>query len=355
MKKIKSIPVFFVAAVLCLLLINSCNDKENPVTQPDEPYQYDSARYDWKVDTLYGPGYFAGLWAPDTNEVFITNVFTNQLVHIKNDVKTFTQYPLLGSVLGDEMNNGYLVGAILIDNLWQPFLQKYDGNNFIDVHIPQNLDRNFFFHSLLIKNSNEMWFGLRGEVISFDGTKFRQFILEDSTMEIKKFFYDEENNLNFLSTVFHSDLFGGRTEFFLYQFTGNQWEKIYTDLKSPRPLRYDIINRSVSAANLHTIFELKDSALVPRINVPVYAFYFSLGGSSFNNIIISAAEIFPQDFYCVASLFNWNGNKWSIELCGYYVDGDTYILPINERFFYAVSFEIGSNRTFLMKGEKKIN
>ena len=104
---------------------------------------------------------------------------------------------------------------------------------------------------------------------------------------------------------------------------------------------------------MHTIFELKDSALVPRINVPVYAFYFSLGGSSFNNIIISAAEIFPQDLYCVTSLFNWNGNKWSIELCGYYVDGDTYILPINERFFYAVSYEIGSNRTFLMKGIKK--
>lgn len=352
MKKIKFVPVYLLLLVLCSMFVVSCSEDKIVTQTPAEPYQYDSARFDWKVDTLYGDGYYAGLWAPDTNELFITNVFTNQLVHIKNGVKTYSQYPLLGEVLGDEMNNGYLVAAILIDTIYQPFLQKYDGNNFIDIPVPQNLDKNFFFHSVFIKNSTEMWFGLSGEAIKFDGISFNHFPLDDSTMEIKKFYFDEENNLNFLSTIYHQDFFGGRVEFFIYRFNGNKWDKIYNDLETPRPLLYDIINRFATATNLNTIYELRDSILIPKINIPVPAYYFSFGGTSFNNITIAAAERFQK---CNASLFNWNGNKWSIELCGYSIDFYSYFLTINENYFYTVSYDFGFNKTFIMKGTRKIN
>ena len=110
MKKLKSIPVIYVIlTILASLYFISCKE-DNPVTTPpDEPYQYDSARFSWKVDTLYGQGFYAGVWSPDTNEVFVPNIFENSYVHILNGIKTKIVYPeenRFGGIFGDENNIG---------------------------------------------------------------------------------------------------------------------------------------------------------------------------------------------------------------------------------------------------------
>ena len=350
MKKIKSIPVYLLLIALCSIFVVSCSE-DNPVTPPPaEPYHYDSARFNWKVDTLFGQGFYAGLWAKDTNDIFITNVFTNQLVHIKNGVKTFTQYPLLGSVLGDEMNSGYLVTAKLIDTIYQPFLQKYDGNNFIDIPVPQNLERNFFINAVMIKNPNEMWFGSDGYedgfIIKFDGTSLTSYILEDSRTKALKFFYDESNKFKLLASIHHLDT--DKTEFLIYEFTGSQWVKIFSDLNS-MPLRYIILNKYVSAVNGSTIFELVDNSLIPRITLDPLGSNFSMGGYSFNNIIFPSSIRINNS---VSSLFHWNGKKWSLELSRYFTDPLTEVFIINENYYYVVSYD-QNGRTYLMRGLKK--
>ncbi len=352
MKKIKSIPVYLMLVVLCSIFVVSCSEDNSVTPPPVEPYHYDSARFNWKVDTLFGQGFYAGLWAKDTNDIFITNVFTNRLYRIQNSVKSYIQYPVntyLGLVTGDEMNNGYVVATKLVGSIYQPFLQKFEGNIFVEISNPQNLERNFFFNAVMIKNPNEMWFGADGFIVKFDGTNLTSYPLEDSTTKILKFFYDENSKFKILCSLYHPELFGGRTEFLIYEFTENKWERIYGDLENPRPLRYYIINKDVAAVNGNIIFKLTDNVLIPTLNVVPKFFQFPCNGQSFNDIIIAANDQLSD---CYASLFHWNGNRWSFELCGYWVDPSTEIYLIKEYLYYCISYD-QNGRTYLMRGLKK--
>jgi hypothetical protein len=354
MKKLKSIPVYFLLIVLCSSFITSCS--EDPITSspPDQPYEYDSARFDWDVDTLYGQGFYFG-WAKDTNDIFITNYFENQLYRIKDNKISSINYPQnidLGIVTWDEFNNGYIVGLELVDTIWQPFFQKFDGNTFVEIPNPQNLKMNFFFNAVFVKNSNEMWVGSDGYedgfIVKFDGINLISYSLEDSRTKALKFFYDENNKFKLLASIHHLDT--DKTEFVIYEFTGTQWIKIFSDLNSMRPLKYNILNKYVSAVNEYSIFELVDSSLIPRIALNPIGSNFSMGGYSFNNII------FPSPIRIqnrVSSLFHWNGEKWSLELSGYFTDPLTEVFMINENFYYVVSYDQNA-RTYLMQGRKKL-
>ncbi|MBK8983596.1 MAG: hypothetical protein IPM38_15105 [Ignavibacteria bacterium] len=354
MKKILSIPVIFIIFTAALLLTWRCSD-DNPVTTPppEPPYEYDSARFDWKVDTLYGQGFYYGLWAADTNEIFIPNIFTNVLVHIKNGIKTYSYYTKerpVGAIFGDELNKGYRAGAILIDSLYQPLIQKWDGNSFVDISNPLNLDRNFFYWTGFIKNSTEMWFGLTdGNLIKFDGSTFTVYPLYDSRIKSLKFFYDESNKFKLLASIHHLDI--DQTEFLIYEFTGSQWVKVFNDKESPRPLRYVVLNKYVSANNRITIFELIDSLLAPKINIVPNATQFSMDGFSFDNILVPGQGVIGD---CYTTLFHWNGSKWSVELCGYWVDPLTDVFMINENYYYAITHD-PREITFVMRGIKKFH
>lgn len=70
MKKIKFIPFYSLFMVCLLLFLNSCNN-EKPLTPPiDTEYQFDSARYEWKTDTL--PYQYAGeIFGFDSSHIYI--------------------------------------------------------------------------------------------------------------------------------------------------------------------------------------------------------------------------------------------------------------------------------------------
>ncbi|HQY20200.1 MAG TPA: hypothetical protein PK294_09775 [Ignavibacteria bacterium] len=350
MKKIKSVPVkYLLVFIFSVTFFYSCSDDPVSNDPVDPTYQYDSARFSWKVDTLYGPGFFAGLWAKDTNDIFITNTFSSSLYRIQNGVKSYISYPVntyLGVVTGDEMNNGFVIGGILIDTLVQPFFQKFDGNSFIEIPNPQNLKQSLTFNAVFVKNENEMWIGANGYILKFDGVNLYSFQLEDSRTKALKFFYDEFNNFKLLASIHHLDT--DRTEFIIYEYTGSQWINIFSDIDSPRPLRYNIFNKYVSAANLNTIFELTGNTLTPKVTITPPGSGFTMDGYSFNNILVPARKY--TDF-CRTSLFHWNGIKWSLELCNYWVDPTTDVYMINENYYYVVSYN-QNGTTFIMQGKK---
>lgn len=336
--------------IILSLSLNSCSN-DNPVNSPppDQPYDYDSARFDWNVDTLYGQGYYAGLWPKDTNDVFVTNVFTNRLYRIRDHLATFTQYPQnirLGVATGDESNNGFIVALEQVGSLWQPYFAKFEGNGFVNIPNPQNLKRNCFGNAVFVKNQNEIWIGANGFIVNFDGISLITYPLEDSTTKALEFFYDESNQFKLLASIHHLGI--DRTEFIIYQFTGNKWVKVFNDLESPRPLRYNILDKYVSAVNGTTIFELVDSSLIPRITLDPLGSNFSMGGYSFNNVI------FPSSIRInnrVSSLFHWNGKKWSLELSGYHTDPLTDVFMINEDYYCVISYD-QNGITYLMQGRK---
>lgn len=351
MKKLKYIPEYLLMIIILSLFLNSCNN-DNPVTSlsPDQLYDYDSARFDWDVDTLYGGGYYFG-WPKDTNDVFVTNVFTNRLYRIRDHVATFTQYPQnirLGVATGDESNNGFIVALELIGSLWQPYFAKFNGNGFVNIPNPQNLNRNFYFNAVKIKNENEMWIGANGFIVNFDGTNLSTYPLEDSTTKGLEFFYDENNQFKLLASIHHLDT--DNTEFIIYQFNGTQWIKVFNDLEFTRPLKYNILNKYVSANNLYVIFELVDSVLVPKITMSPVVSEFSMGGFSFDNIMVPSTILVNEQ---IASLFHWNGSKWSLELSGFHLNPDTQVIMINENYYYVLSYD-DLGFTFLMQGRKKL-
>lgn len=127
------------------------------------------------------------------------------------------------------------------------------------------------------------------------------------------------------------------------------WNKIYNDYKSPRPLKYNILNNSVSAINLNTIFGLSDSVLIPMVQIVPPGSKFVIGGSSFQNILLPASSRFEN---CNTTLFHWNGSKWSFELCGYSVDPSTDVYMINPNYFYVVAIN-QFDGTYIFRGIKK--
>lgn len=343
------LPVIF----LVLLSLSSCNEDKSVTPPPvDSTYDFDSARYKWKVDTLLGDGFIGGLWAPDTNEMFIPNNFSNVLYHIKNGITTRTYYSgdnPVGVIYGDEQNHGIRVSSMKIGKIHQPVFQKWGGENFIDIPNPQNLDFNMYFWTALVKNESEIWVGTNsGRIVKFDGNKLTTYNLNDSDLVFTKIFYDEYNVLNILSYDPHYQK--GNTEYINFEFRNGEFIKTYSDSLDNimGPLRYSVLEKKIAPVGLKIIYELIDSIPVSRINVPINTFTLVLGGTSFNECLINGRTNFNG---CYASLHHWNGSKWSIELCGYLAD-EANIFEFGG-VYYAMMYDIEWSSWYVAKGVKK--
>jgi hypothetical protein len=352
MKKLKSIPEYLLMIIILSLFLNSCNN-DYPVTSlsPDQPYDYDSARFDWDVDTLGGVGFFWGLWAADTTDIFLPNVLSNSLLHLKDGIKTLTYYPAenrVGLVLGDENNNGFRVGAILIGNLYQPIIQKWDGSAFVDISNPQNFDRNFFIWTAMIKNDNEMWFGLTdGTVVKYDGINFTSYPSLGPDIVFTKIFYDNLNKLTILAWDPHHKI--DHSEFFVFQLINDTWVKIFADYDMLRPIRYNTIENTICASSDKGIYRLIDSTLVPTVLVP-NIYYLTFDATSYSNVLVTG---FERSENCISPFFHWNGKKWSREGPCNFLTSESAVNFLNEDVVFVLVYDPGWEVTYLMRGIKK--
>ncbi|MCB0728087.1 MAG: hypothetical protein KDD00_11525 [Ignavibacteriae bacterium] len=356
MKKLKSIPVYFLMIINLSLFLNSCSN-DNPVNSPppDQPYDYDSARFDWTVDTLGGSGFLYGflgsLWAVDTNEILIPNIFENSLLHLKDGVKTITYYPAenrVGLILDDDQNNGYRIGDVLIGNFYQPIIQKWDGSAFVDISNPQNFDRNFFIWTAMIKNDNEMWFGLTdGTVVKYDGKNFTSYPSLGPDIVFTKIFYDNLNQLTILAWDPHHKI--DHTEFFVFQLINDTWVKVFADYDMLRPIRYNTIENSIIASSSNGFYKLVDSTLVPTLTVP-NIYYLTFDATSNSNILITGYHRIEN---YISPFFHWNGKKWSREGPNNFPMVESRVHFLNENVVYIVTYDHTWNLTYLMRGTKK--
>lgn len=359
MKKKKSILFFFVAAFLCLLLINSCNDKENPVTPPDSEYQFDSARYDWSFDSISGE--FFTFNAFDTSNIFLLGV--RALVHYDGANLNYhyyadnSFYPLsMGSYI---KNSIYLGGDDKsVTNQGVPRLKKWNGLTFEEILIPNPNNNHYQISTIFGVKEDEMWMGsTRGDLIHYNQGNF-EFLRLDSTFYFIMF--GKDNIGNFYSVAVKT-VFDSLTTNYLniYKKVNGKWQ--WSIVFSEKYILYDIneiqptlINNCISGFQNNNIVTFTGNNFQEIFQIqPFNAYHVQQLSDTCTNFFLNPGLIENGRL----ELFHWNGSKWSKEV-DFYETGIIPQGPITIQNVDGKYFGLFVDHTFAFsffgKGEKKI-
>ncbi|MDD5363461.1 MAG: hypothetical protein PHN88_15165 [Ignavibacteria bacterium] len=107
-----------------ICIISGC-EKDNPVVQ-NPGFQLDTAKFLWVTTPIpFNDFYYPGLWAADTEDVFVNNRLYRALLHIKGVQVDIMYYPDSTSynyIDGLSPNEGYMVCSKYKDGRRQPAL-----------------------------------------------------------------------------------------------------------------------------------------------------------------------------------------------------------------------------------------
>jgi hypothetical protein len=323
-KPIFSVPVYIVILYLVVSLI-SCN-KENPITPPPSPtgYQFDSARYDWKIDTLLGYGYSTGgYFVLDSSNYYMVSDY-GQFIH--HDEHGFHKYPLPEQyvtpvcVFGKEKNNIFIGGFkdILGTNLRILKLINFNGSLLKDIPLNSDSISKYMISSIYVRNNSEIWLGTYvGKIIKFDGINLTYYSFNPNQIfSMYANFFEQDNQL--YSVGYTYDEFYWVDSVFFYKYTNSQWEMVYNRGYSEPHIfftNYSIIDGTLYSIEQDGIYKFTGDNFVKFFNIEQSIFgpteYHSLfAGATENNILIQNST--DSQYY--SGFYNWNGKKWSCEL-----------------------------------------
>ena len=315
MKNIISFQVCIFTA-LCSVFIVSCSE-DSPVTSNEDPYQFDSARYDW---TLYSNSN----WLLDFNAFDTSNIFllgTGNL--LKYDGVNFTENyyndqsfdPLsMGSYDKDNIYIGGNDRSVSVNN-GKPRLKKWNGSTFNEITINDSTNRLYQIFCIEAINENEILMGsTKGDLIHYDNGNF-EFLRIDSTFFIRMFGTDETGNSYAVATktVFDSLTFNF---FNIYKKENNQWKwtleysDVYTgyDLNEIRPSR---IKTEISGFRNNNIVKYRNNTFQEIFQVrPIVPYPLTQLSDTSTNYFLLPGISGDRGF----EFFHWNGTKWSREI-----------------------------------------
>ena len=316
MIKKKSIPVFFVAVALCLFLINSCNDKENPVTMPDEEYQFDSARYNWTIDTI--EGYFSpiSLSCVDTNDIYFLDAYRT-LIHFngKDLITHILPFLVLGTCVKAYTDEVYIGGSYLSSSNYNlPALLVKEGNNFRQIQLP---DSNQTYRIISIEkiNDNTLWFGTdNGKLIKYESEVFQYFQFD--SIYYVQVFKDNYDNVFTINSIELSDSIGNHGSKYLqiYKLVNNNFICLYSkyfEQIDDNTLTTSVIEGDIYARNTFGILKFNGSDFGNIIKYPNIGTSLIFSGSGENDILLEGLFL---PYNGNSNLFHWDGTKWSNEL-----------------------------------------
>lgn len=325
MKNIKSIPKYLITALFSIMVtICSCSDEENSVIPNDGPYQFDSARFEYKVTRLQGIWYFTGeLWAQDTSQVFIVNPFHQGFVHILDGSPVYYYDPNFcpASVAGLNNNEVYLSGYIVKGNEILPGIKKWNGSYLEDFPIDLNFEKTTFINKSLIKSSEDMWLFCNNVIIRKNGNKFLTYTLEDTVSKILDVCYDPQGIPTY-SQIFYNDIDSLQT-IKIYKFFGI-WTKVFESREEISIYVYSKFNNNICRRDLYNVFLFNGSDFDQFFSTDLFIIY-GLQGLEYNNLMVNNRQF-------NGSIYNWNGQKWSQEF--FVLGTGSLIFPINENLYY---------------------
>ena len=345
MKKIISIPVYILVTVLCSMFVVSCSE-DSPVTPNEEgPYQFDSARYEYKVTRLQGELYFTGeLWSQDTSEVFIVNPFNQRFVHIVEGLPTYYYDPGFNpaTVSGFSNSEVYLGGYLEIGNIIKPGIKKWNGSYLEDFPIDLNFKKTTFINKSLIKSSSDMWLLCNNVIIRKDGSKFLTYTLEDTVSKILDACYDINGIPTYSQIFLNSDLDSMQT-IKIYKFY-SKWTKVFEAREEILLYTYSKFDNNICRRDLHNVFLFNGSNFSQFFSTDILRMY-RIQGFGDQNLMVNSVN---RDGY---TIFNWNGLKWSQEFS--VIGTGNNIYPINDNLYYFTYENDTQQHTDIVRAYKK--
>lgn len=299
MKKIKFLVLYILFSILGLFIASCSND--NPLN-PDGPYQFESARYNWTTDTILYQ-YTGIIFGLDTSHVYI--IGTHSVTFF--DGKSYTRHSYgdlyFNAIDGVDPNHIYIAGAFSNgDNR----LMKWDGSVFHDISVPGDTNLRGGLTAVYAKSINDIWLGSIGKIFFSNGSSCIEYEI-DSAYGISSF---AELNGNLIAYgrrplgILNSD-----TELYVYKFEGNSWTRIYFR-------RFSYTGNGIVPVKLgnelygcmNGLLKFNGSDFYKILEPPTGFDLAVIVGGNTDNEFLTFAFSEHEAFYA-----NWNGNKWSKE------------------------------------------
>ncbi|MBS1493263.1 MAG: hypothetical protein JST55_07125 [Bacteroidetes bacterium] len=339
-------------SLLCISFF-SCGKDDNPITPNLIDTTLDSPRFNWKTFYVYDEGFFNGIWARDTNDILVLNMFYSYTARIKDNTLNITKYfPLNPFGLGGFDNNtGYLLGIINGDTAKILRVKKWNGSSFQDFALKNTYGidpSKCFFHK-----PNEIWIAENnGYINRFDGTGLQRysFIAQNDSGWVQNIYFDSTAQKVRMSYLVTSEFTGNSVRtFYLFEFNGSAWNKIneftYTDLN----VTNFFINGYMFNENGRNINILNNTFFTQFQTLHGFTLNHGGGGYSKNNLMVSGS-LMPEEPLNPYHLFHWNGSKWSKEYIGFPLL-QAQIYAINSDFYVAT--DNSGNPSSIVIGTKK--
>ncbi|MBP9096149.1 MAG: hypothetical protein KBG21_06045 [Ignavibacteria bacterium] len=333
-------PLLLISA-LCLSFF-SCS-KDNPVI-PSDDNSLDSSRFRWKSYNIDGAGYYEGVWAKDTDNIYALNS-GGFLIHLQNNTAKLIEFTdFKGShLVSYNTNTAYILGTTRNVDSSLCRILKWNGSEFRDVPIGNNKymypEAGFAFSSNLIWLNND-----KTQLCKFEDnnlTVYNLILPNDTNCSVQKIFFDsiaQKPRAILLTNTIVSPMDIDRL-YFVYDFDGTNWNKVSefrTPINDPNTdyveTRY--INGYFLTKKYGELSIYNNGSFVPFLKSNGFEFGGGLDGYSRTNIMTAGFQPgseYGNEYF----LFHWNGKKWSKEFKTYAIsEGTTYM--INENFYVIV-------------------
>lgn len=342
MNKINSNTKYSIIVLFALMVtISSCSDEVNPVIPNEGPYQFDTARYEWRTDTLYN-SLMGSMFGFDTSHVYILGTHSLNIYNGESYTSHFFG-DLYFNVIGGLDNSNIYVGGSYPNGDYR--LMKWDGGTFTDIPVPSDTSQDYGITAILVKSQNEIWLGTLGKIFSVDGISFKEYKI-DSASAISSFTF--EDNVLFSSGRRNLCPIGCGAESYVYKFENSSWIKIFSETipyADPPFFPVSLGNRLYGLME-EGIFNFTNGKFTKIINPPSsYEFGIALAGSNENDILAYGHT--TNYNYTI----NWNGSKWSKEFEAN--GGLLEMKKVGVNYYCILPGAIFWDRLFLRIGRKK--
>jgi hypothetical protein len=303
-----------------LVLIVGCS--EDPVTPPPSAgnYDFDSARFNWSVDTVNDWGFdLFSFYSPDTNIIFAANSVNDYFLVIQNGIQTRYYFNDFSPHFVDGLNSNevYIGGGRFNGNIYLPHLKKWTGAGFIDIEIQTKDSIDEVIINGLVNSNNDMWFCTKQKLIRYDGM-FKEYKYSDTPRVPNGFFVRDglvptivSNDLNTkVDTILRNYVYElqGDTVIKTFQNTWYQSNHGYIQLGVMKNLIYGFGN--------NYIYDFNKPQLSPIIQAPQNYLMVSgrIEGNSFSDLLVNMEGGNPPSLFGPFEwIYHWNGVKYSKE------------------------------------------